>query len=334
MQDARTGVYNFRHELKDIMPVHEFDFDALPEYQISSEDKLLESLAVKYGKKFYGSTSNMTGILSQFHFLISRKRSPHMQQLSKAFKDKKSFTAAAKMAASVFLRYKPESGIYAIDSDKSDSSEIILLHLGRSMEKQLVTNIKDYEMFRVGKSHLLPPEMLADRETYHYTAYNDFLMRSQQDAMDPRLPGEGTFDLKTRAVAAVRYDIDHIHLMGKTDYQLRQIQGEYESFESEYHDMVRASFLKYLLQVRMGRMDGIFVAYHNIARIFGFQYVPRDELDLCIHGPDYQNIAVPEFQASLDILADVLERATAKYPKSVCHVFAWCAKCYLVINLL
>lgn len=37
--------------------------------------------------------------------------------------------------------------------------------------------------------------------------------------------------------------------------------------------MTRSAFLKYSMQVRIGDMDGIFVAYHNTARIFGFQYI-------------------------------------------------------------
>jgi hypothetical protein len=28
------------------------------------------------------------------------------------------------------------------------------------------------------------------------------------------------------------------------------------------------------MQVRIGDMDGIFLAYHNTARMFGFQYLP------------------------------------------------------------
>jgi hypothetical protein len=40
-----------------------------------------------------------------------------------------------------------------------------------------------------------------------------------------------------------------------------------------FYDMSRAAFLKYSMQVRIGDMDGIFVAYHNTARIFGFQYI-------------------------------------------------------------
>lgn len=32
-------------------------------------------------------------------------------------------------------------------------------------------------------------------------------MRSQLDCYDPRLPGTGVFDLKTRAALPIRYDI-------------------------------------------------------------------------------------------------------------------------------
>lgn len=32
--------------------------------------------------------------------------------------------------------------------------------------------------------------------------------------------------------------------------------------------------LKYSMQVRIGMMDGIFLAYHNTKRLFGFQYIP------------------------------------------------------------
>ena len=37
--------------------------------------------------------------------------------------------------------------------------------------------------------------------------------------------------------------------------------------------MIRAAFLKYSGQCRIGRMDGAFVTYHNTQEIFGFQYV-------------------------------------------------------------
>ncbi|KAK9238442.1 mitochondrial protein Pet127-domain-containing protein [Lipomyces kononenkoae] len=317
LQDPRSRVYNFPPEIRHIMSVHEFDYDALPEYQISSRDKVLQSIAKEHQCKYYGSTSSLTAMLSQFHYLISKWRPPHGTHISHYHDEALKFTSAASMAASVFVRYMPETGLYAIDSDKSEDSEIILMWLGRSMELQLVTPTQTYENFRRSKSHLLDPEQKKHREPYHYSKCGDFMLRSQQDCMDPRLPNGGTFDLKTRAVAAVRYDIGHIHEVGETGYQLKTLHGKYESFESEYKDMIRASFLKYLLQVRIGRMDGILVAYHNIARLFGFQYVPIEELDLCIHGENHKYLAKAEFMASMGILNDFLDRVTAKYPEQV-----------------
>ncbi|KAK9431611.1 mitochondrial protein Pet127-domain-containing protein [Lipomyces doorenjongii] len=317
LQDPRSRVYNFPPDIKHIMSVHEFDYDALPEYQISSRDKVLQSIAKEHKCKYYGSTSSLTAMLSQFHYLISKWRPPNATHISHYHDETLKFTAAASMAASVFVRYMPETGLYAIDSDKSEDSEIILMWLGRSMELQLVTPLQKYENFRRSKSHLLDPEQKKYREPYHYSKCGDFMLRSQQDCMDPRLPNGGTFDLKTRAVAAVRYDIEHIHEVGETGYQLKTLHGKYESFESEYKDMIRASFLKYSLQARIGRMDGILIAYHNIARLFGFQYVPLEELDLCIHGENHKYLANEEFMASIGILNDFLDRVTAEYPEQV-----------------
>ena len=38
------------------------------------------------------------------------------------------------------------------------------------------------------------------------------------------------------------------------------------------------------MQARIGNMDGVFVAYHNTARIFGFQYIPLEEMDERLYG--------------------------------------------------
>lgn len=48
--------------------------------------------------------------------------------------------------------------------------------------------------------------------------------------------------------------------------------------------MIRSAFLEYSFQARIGNMDGVLVAYHNTARIFGFQYVSLDEMDICLFG--------------------------------------------------
>jgi len=67
---------------------------------------------------------------------------------------------------------------------------------------------------------------------------------------------------------------DRANQAGASLYDIHQERGFYHSFEREYYDMVRSAMLKYSMQVRIGKMDGIFVAYHNTARLFGFQYLP------------------------------------------------------------
>jgi Mitochondrial protein Pet127 len=49
-------------------------------------------------------------------------------------------------------------------------------------------------------------------------------------------------------------------------------------------DMLRSTLIKYNLQVRIGMMDGIFVAYHNTSKLFGFEYIPREQMDDDIYG--------------------------------------------------
>lgn len=44
--------------------------------------------------------------------------------------------------------------------------------------------------------------------------------------------------------------------------------------------MTRSAFIKYNMQVRIGRMAGIFVAYHNTKEMFGFEYISQQEMDM------------------------------------------------------
>ncbi|KAL9035715.1 MAG: hypothetical protein Q9214_006456, partial [Letrouitia sp. 1 TL-2023] len=99
-------------------------------------------------------------------------------------------------------------------------------------------------------------------------------------------------------------------------YQIKSRHGAWESYEREYFDMIRAAFLKYSLQVRMGRMDGIFVAFHNTDRIFGFQYISLPEMDSTLHGQWDTTIGDQEFKLSLSLLNQILDKATARYPNT------------------
>lgn len=307
-------MYNFDPYLQKIMPVHEFQFEALSQYITSSQDTRLETVAKELGKKYVGSTSSMTSVLSHFHYLLSSWRPINPAVISKHFSTPwRTFTALQRGPQSIFLRWK--DGAYAIDSDKEFDKESILTLLGKSMEKLLTLPPESFEMYRRSQDPvaLEVEEQKRAVDTYHYSTLGDFLMRSQLDAYDPRLPGTGMFDLKTRAVVAIRMDVDNFHI--GSGYQIKDRFGEWESFEREYYDMIRAAFLKYSLQVRMGRMDGIFVAFHNTERIFGFQYISLEEMDAAIHQDWHSGIGDREFKLSLQLLNDVFNRAVERFPE-------------------
>ncbi|KAH6686274.1 mitochondrial protein Pet127-domain-containing protein [Plectosphaerella plurivora] len=313
LQDPRSKVYNFDPYLSKIMPLNEFDFGALQRYVTSSKDSTLNELASKLGKKYSGSTSSMTSMLAHFHFLLSNWRPISSSNLTKSFPlEYDSFNLISRAPAATFLHL--QDGVYSIDADKEHDSANILSMLGKSMEKLLTLNKEDFERYRHVNSDQITEEERNAAEAYHFSTLGDFLMRSQLDATDPRLPGTGMFDLKTRAVISIR--MDAAGFQKGLGYEIRNRFGEWESFEREYFDMIRSAFLKYSLQVRMGRMDGIYVAFHNTQRIFGFQYIPLSEMDQALHGTtgDVTTLGDQEFKLSLQLLNKVLDRATERFP--------------------
>ncbi|KAF2275211.1 Pet127-domain-containing protein [Westerdykella ornata] len=310
LQDPRSRVYNFDPYLERIMPVAEFDFDALSEYKTSSKDPDLLALTRKLNTKFTGSTSSMSGVLQHFHFLLSSFRPLNHTMLSRKFPEPSpKFSKITTGPTAIFLRWK--DGIYAIDADKSYDSPNIMSWLGHSLEKLLTTSREEFERFRRSSPEEAPAEDESGR-CFHYSKLGNFLMRSQLDAHDSRLPGTGIFDLKTRAVVSIR--MDHTEYETGSGYQLRYAQGEWESFEREFYDMTRATMLKYSLQVRMGRMDGIFVAYHNIERMFGFQYLSLPDMDNVLHGQTDTCLGDQEFKLSVALLDEMLQKATSQFP--------------------
>ena len=312
IQDPRSRVFNFDPYLERIMPVDEFDFGALKQYVTSSKDTTLIDMAAQHKMKYTGSTSSMTSSLSHFHFLLSAWRPIDASLMSRSFEvESERFTRLTRGPSATFLHLK-DDGVYAIDADKEFDTANILSMLGKSMEKLLTLPKEEFEKYRKTNSHLVTDEERNSPETFHYTTLGDFMMRSQLDAHDSRLPGTGMFDLKTRAVITVRMDAADYH-KGR-GYEVRGRFGQWESFEREYYDMIRSAFLKYSLQVRMGRMDGIFVAFHNTERIFGFQYIPLPEMDQALHGQSDVTLGDREFKLSVHLLNKVLDKATAKYP--------------------
>lgn len=313
LQDPRSRVFNFDPYLSRIMPIREFDFNALKQYITSSKDTTLINIARENKKRYTGSTSSMTSMLAHFHYLLSAWREINTELLTQGFNipGSRQYTQIMRAPSAIFLHWK--DGVYAIDADKEFDTANILSMLGKSMEKLLTLDRESYERYRVEHSDQITEEERNADESYHYTGLKDFMMRSQLDAHDPRLPGTGMYDLKTRAVISIRMDAQGFQK--GLGYEIRNRFGEWESFEREYFDMIRSAFLKYSLQVRMGRMDGIFVAFHNTERIFGFQYIPLSEMDTSLHGTSNTTLGDKEFKLSLGLLNDIFNRASEKFPE-------------------
>ncbi|RKP24498.1 mitochondrial protein Pet127, partial [Syncephalis pseudoplumigaleata] len=156
---------------------------------------------------------------------------------------------------SCMLRWN--DGLYALDSDDEFQKETILTTLGHSLERFLTKTPEEFAKYSL--THGTGSTEAVEPMSYNYAQMEDFILRSQLDCYDESLPRK-TFDLKTRAALAIR--MDHENYMEYEGYRIKQLNGMYESFEREYYDMIRAPMLKYNFQVRIGNMDGIFVAYH------------------------------------------------------------------------
>ncbi|CCM03501.1 uncharacterized protein FIBRA_05635 [Fibroporia radiculosa] len=284
LQEPRSGTFNYLSWLQKVPDVETFPFERVTGFTTSSRDDNLISVTKSAGCRFAGSTSSLTGMLSQIYLLLSNEKPINLSTLSAHFqKESKLFTPGQRMPVSVTLRYR--NGVYATDSDAGNfgGTETILSRLGVVLERFLTMLPTEYtHTYRKNAPVPLPLEKVIRKDVHRYSKFGDFVMRAQLDCRSPALPGTGIFDIKTRAAGPIRYDLaNYKDYLG---YAIRYTHGPWESFEKEYYDLIRSAFLKYSFQARIGHMDGIFVAYHNTAEIFGFQYIPLEEMDQRLFG--------------------------------------------------
>jgi hypothetical protein len=199
------------------------------------------------------------------------------------------------------------------------------MKLGHVLEKFLTLNRSEFEKYRNDANE--EPESYPN--AFHYGIIDGILLRSQLDAYHPSLKRQ-TFDLKTRAVLAIRKDI--FNYKENTWYKIRFKTGELESFEREYFDMLRASFLKYSLQARIGNMDGIFTAYHNTEEMFGFEYIPLEDLEQLI----FRNSVSAEqhFSHSMQLSKKIVEHAIEYFPKRDSQILVTKPRNNVFVNLI
>ncbi|KAF2666337.1 Pet127-domain-containing protein [Microthyrium microscopicum] len=322
-QCPRTGVYNFDPDIQMIPSVDDFNFDALPPYHKPSEDPTLPSLLEKYpSRKFFGSTSTMTQMLQQLHYFISDWRPVNVKFTSKEFEAVKSDpTDTQKVPTSIMLKYLG-NGCYCVDPDmtKSGGAQELMM-AGHLLEKLLTVPKEEFRTFlksnkQEGDAGKKQKQQEVEQQAFNFTGIGKFLVRSQLDAMDPRLKvngGGGYFDLKTRAALAVRMDPQERYKEMR-GYQIKTLQGDVESYEREMYDLSRTMLFKYSAQARLGRMDGIFIAFHNLAQLFGFRYLSLPDIDTIIHGQP-ELVGPQEFQYSMQMLQEILERVTEENPE-------------------
>lgn len=65
-------------------------------------------------------------------------------------------------------------------------------------------------------------------------------------------------------------------------------------------------------------MDGVFVTYHNTARVFGFQYIPLEEMDTRLYGNKDAGPYV--FEKCLELLQAINNEIIHHLPDQVCYV--------------
>lgn len=329
LRDERSGIYNFDPKIRNLYDVDLFDYSALPPYLTSSIDEELAQLTRKHAKRYSGSTSSLTSLLSHIYFCISSWKHPPLTGFTEGFQNlPKGFSFGAMLPANIILRRFEDDALdgsqeksvrYAVDNDKSgegqENNNYVLTQLGKSVEKLLTSDMEEYEKYLRINSHKLSKEEKTKKEAYYYSMSDKFMMRSQLDCSDDRLPRK-TFDLKTRAVIAVRQD--RANWVESSGYMIRHNTGVQESFERELWDMSRGALLKYFFQARIGNMDGILVAYHSTSTVFGFQYLSREDLAQKIFSSE--EMAEQAFRLSLGMLEKILDAATLYFPSETLRI--------------
>lgn len=150
--------------------------------------------------------------------------------------------------------------VWAVDSDKAYDIENALSDYvraifhpishnltdkqGRVLEKQLTAEDDDFARFlRSAPDSAVPQEERTEAEAYRYRQAGSILMRSQLDCHDPRLPGTGVFDIKTRACHPLRHDRANVEQASGHDVYRERGMGN--TFERELYDLVRSAMLKF-----------------------------------------------------------------------------------------
>lgn len=309
----------FSDSLTTIVQPDQIDWSAIPAYIPAARDGLLHRIGASCeGVTYCSSTSSMTPSLSVFYHLISNFSptalvgglSAHIRDLPASFSRIHRKPVAITLGRTGETQKGAHSKhIYSVSAHSGiNRGPPILRNLGHTMERMLTSSPQEFARRYVLSN--VPTvvdtaqdnDFDPDEQFFHYTQADKFLLRAQIDCRNEETGH--VFDLKTRAVAPIRYDLDNYEAFIR--HRLRFLHGRHDSYEREFYDMVRSVFLKYALQLRIGRMNGALVAYHNTTQVLGFEYVQLKEIEAYVFGNKHW--ADTAFAVALRLMSDVLDR--------------------------
>lgn len=276
------------HFLRNIYQPDDIDLSRVPPYIPPSQDELLMKFARESKIRYVMSTSTISSVLSQLYYLFSFFRSPNFGNISESYMNEpKKFMISQRKPITNYLRkIDAENGIYALDSDSGlfTFKNNILLSMGKILERSMTLSPEQFKKVLLKGSNPTAADMIDDDHHRFMKLNNEICLRSQIDCHDfhPETGEPFVFEIKTRSVCPIRYDL--FNYEDYLDYRITNYRGLHSSFEREYYDLIRGGFLKYCFQLKIGRMDGAFIAYHNTREIFGFEYVKTKEIERRIFG--------------------------------------------------
>ena len=302
------SLYQFFNKLPAYSQINE---DGIPPYRPPGEDKNLLRLAKKHKSKYMMSTSTVSSVLSHIYYSLSNHKSPHFDNLSEAYdREPLKFMISQRKPSTIFLR-EVDDNLFAVDSDSGfmEEGNIVLLKMGKYMEKMLTTDwryFNDHFVLDLKTNKPVKPldPSLVDEDYFRYMRSGKMFLRSQIDTKGVDSEGNDiVFELKTRATAVLRYDITNY--IDYLDYEVGKYKGQHSSYEREFYDLVRGGFLKYIMQMKIGQMQGAAIAYHNTQKIFGFEYIKLKEMEKRVFGcPEFSDVI---FRSSLTILEKIMD---------------------------
>ncbi|KAI9209810.1 mitochondrial protein Pet127-domain-containing protein [Polychytrium aggregatum] len=287
MVDSADGAvtYNFHPYIENIPLVSDVKLEAISSFVPATDDQLLQSLAKEHRKKFVVSTSSITGILSKLYLKVLKQKPVNLDLFSDEFKNMKSkfTTTVLERPVIVDVHYNDyDQYVLLSKKDVLENDSKLLSEHGHVMEALLTNSIRNLEALKRTSDETRVTDIDESR-LYHFVEMENFLMRSQIDCWDSHLPRQ-KLDIKARALEPIRLDPDNYKAY--LHHKLVNLTGTQSSFEFERFQCARSTMLKYMFQSRIGDMDGVIICYHNIEKIFGFEYLSRKQMSEYLCGSE------------------------------------------------